>query len=74
MAKVPPPSRKGDPPPPADTLGNLDKGEISHLNFRVPKAFHKEFSIFTVQHDYDSQTKVLYAAFDLLKKKHEGAL
>lgn len=74
MAKVPPPRGKGEPPPPADTIGNLDNGEVSHLNFRVPKAFHKEFGIFAKQHDYKSQTEALYAAFDLLKKKHEGAL
>jgi hypothetical protein len=71
MAKVPPPSRKGEPPPAEDTIGNLDKGEVSHLNFRVPKAFHKEFSMFAIQHDYRSQTDMLYEAFELLKQKHQ---
>lgn len=72
MAKVPPPRGKGEPPPPADTTGNLDKGEVSHLNFRVPKAFHKEFSMFAIQHDYENQTDVLYEAFELLKRKRAG--
>jgi len=71
MAKGPPPRGKGEPPAPVDTVGNLDKGETSHLNFRVPKAFHKEFSMFAIQHDYKSQTVVLFEAFDLLKQKHE---
>jgi hypothetical protein len=51
MAKVPPPKRKGEPPPPDETVGNLDNWEMSHLNFRVPKAFHKEFSIYAIEHD-----------------------
>jgi hypothetical protein len=68
MAKVPPPKGKGEPPPPTDTVGNLDKGEMSHLNFRVPKAFHREFAIFAVVHD-KSQTEVLYEAFEELKKR-----
>jgi hypothetical protein len=34
MAKIPPPKGKGEPPPPDETVGNLDKGELSHLNFR----------------------------------------
>ena len=42
------------------------------LNFRVPKAFHKEFSMFTIQHDYRSQADVLYEAFEALKEKREG--
>jgi hypothetical protein len=70
MAKLPPPSRKGEPPAPLDTIGNLDKGEMSHLNFRVPKEFHKEFSIFAVVHDYKSQTEMLYEGFELLKEKY----
>jgi hypothetical protein len=71
MAKVPPPRGKGEPPPPEGIIGNLDKGEVSHLNFRVPKAFHKEFSLLAIQHDYKSQTDLLYEAFELVKKKHE---
>lgn len=74
MAKVPPPRGKGEPPAPEQVIGNLDKGEMSHLNFRVPKPFHKEFSIFAVEHDYESQTALLYAAFEALKEKHDGAL
>jgi hypothetical protein len=72
MAKVPPPTRKGSPPPPVATVGNLDKpepGELSHLNFRVPKAFHREFAIFAAVHD-KSQTQVLFEAFELLKQKY----
>jgi len=38
----------------------------------VPKAFHKEFSMFAIQHDYKSQANVLYEAFELLKQKREG--
>ena len=72
MAKVPPPPGKGEPPAPDQVIGNLDKGEMSHLNFRVPKAFHKEFAIFAMTHDYKSQTDVLYAAFETLKRKHDG--
>jgi hypothetical protein len=73
MAKIPPPRGKGEPPPAADTVGNLDKGEMSHLNFRVPKAFHKEFSMFAIEHDYKNQPDALYEAFELLKqKKSEG--
>jgi hypothetical protein len=34
MAKVPP-RGKGEPPPPAETVGSLDRGEVSHLNFRA---------------------------------------
>jgi hypothetical protein len=74
MAKAPPPRGKGEPPSPADIVGNLDKGEVSHLNFRVPKAFHKEFSMFAIQHDYRSQADVLYEAFELLKRKADGTL
>jgi hypothetical protein len=74
MAKVPPPRGKGEPPPPENVIGNLDKGEMSHLNFRVPKAFHKEFAIFAKMHDYDDQTVMLYAAFEALKEKRDGAL
>ena len=44
MAKAPPPRGKGEPPSPAETVGNLDKGEVSHLNFRVPKAFQPRSS------------------------------
>jgi hypothetical protein len=73
MAKVPP-CGKGEPPPPADTMGNLDTDDVSHLNFRVPKAFHKEFGMFAIQHDYKNQTDVLYEAIDLLKRKREGTL
>jgi hypothetical protein len=74
MARVPPPSRKGEPPLPDETAGNLDKqepGTLSHLNFRVPKAFHKEFGIFALQHDMN-QTELLYESFRLVKAKYEG--
>jgi len=64
------PRGKGEPLLPVDTIGNLDKGEVSHLNFRVPKAFHKQFSIFAITQE-KSQTEVLYEAFDLLKVRHE---
>jgi len=70
MTKVPPPRGKGEPPPPDETVGNLDKGEFSHLNFRVPKAFHKEFSIFAVEQD-KSQIQVLMDAFEALKDRIE---
>jgi len=72
MARVPPPKGKGEPPPPDETVGNLDKGEMSHLNFRVPAAFHREFAIFSIQHSFKSQTETLYAAFEALKDKHDG--
>jgi hypothetical protein len=74
MAKVPPPRGKGEPPPPEEAVGNLDKGEVSHLNFRVPKAFHKEFSMYAIQHDYKSQADLLYEAFEALKEKRSGTL
>ena len=51
MANVPPPKGKGEPPPPADIVGNLDKPEpeeISNLNFKVPKSFHRELGILYV--------------------------
>jgi hypothetical protein len=68
MAKVPPPKGKGEPPPPDETVGNLDKGEMKYLSFRVPKAFHKEFSIFAVMQE-KSQTEVLFEAFEALTSK-----
>jgi hypothetical protein len=74
MAKVPPPKGKVEPPPPDETVGNLDKGELSHLNFRVPAAFHKEFAIFAIEHNFKSQTQVLYEAFEALKQKYERGL
>jgi hypothetical protein len=72
MAKVPPPKGKGEPPPLDETVGNLDKGELSHLNFRVPAAFHKEFAIFAIQHNFKSQIELLYKLFELGKNKYEG--
>lgn len=70
MAKVPPPKGKGEPPPPDETVGNLDKGEMKYLSFRVPAAFHDEFAIYAIQHKFKDQTKMLYAAFEALKEKY----
>lgn len=47
---------------------------MSNLNFKVTRAFHKEFAIFAVTHDFKTQTDMLYAAFEALKRKHDGAL
>jgi hypothetical protein len=46
MAKVPPPKGKGEPPQPGQTAGNLEAPErVDHepLNFKVPRAFRREF-------------------------------
>jgi CRISPR-associated endonuclease/helicase Cas3 len=67
VTEIIPDPAKGEPPAPADIVGTLEKGEMSHLNFRRPAAFHKEFGIFTIQHGYKSQTDMLYAAFEELK-------
>lgn len=58
MAKVPPPERKGTPPAPEGTLGHLDTPgaeDVRYLSFLVSGAFKKEFSLFTIQHDYANQ-------------------
>jgi len=34
----------------------------------VTGAFEKEFAIFAVAHNYKSQTEMLYAAFEALKR------
>ncbi len=75
MTRITPPARKGAPPLASETVGNLDKepGKLSNLNFKVPDAFHREFGIFTLQHGFKSQTELLYAAFELIKRKHENA-
>jgi hypothetical protein len=72
MAKIPPPKGKGEPPPPDETVGNLDKAELSHLNFRVRDTFHKDFRIFAIRHNFKSQTELLYELFELGKEKYEG--
>ena len=53
-------------------MGNLDKGEYSHLNFRVREEFHKEFAIFAIRHNFKSQIELLYKLFELGKNKYEG--
>ncbi len=55
-------------------MGNLDKGEYSHLNFRVREEFHKEFAIFAIRHNFKSQIELLYKLFELGKNKYEAQL
>jgi hypothetical protein len=38
MTTVPPPRGKGEPPPPEQIIGNLEKGEMSHLTPEFPGA------------------------------------
>lgn len=73
MAKVAPPpsakSRKGAPPPLAQTVGNLDKPEpntLQPLNFKVPPDFKREFKSYAAQHDV-SMSQLLQEAFEVLK-------
>jgi hypothetical protein len=69
MAKVPPPKGKGEPPMPGATLGNLDapeRIELEPLNFKVPRAFRREFKTFAAQQD-KSMSRVLQEAFSALK-------
>jgi hypothetical protein len=73
MAKVAPPpaakSRKGAPPPPVQTIGNLDKSEpnnLQPLNFKVPPDFKREFKSYAAQHDV-SMSQLLQEAFQVLK-------
>ena len=63
MANVPPPKGKGEPPPPADIVGNLDKPEpeeISNLNFKVPKSFHRELGILYLNYARKSLRRRLF--------------
>ncbi len=69
MAKVPPPKGKGEPPPAAATMGNLEKPETAQivpLNFKVPPAFKREFKAYAAQQG-KSMSRVLQEAFAALK-------
>lgn len=71
MAKIAPPakSRKGAPPPPARTLGNLERPEPSNaepLNFKVPPEFKRDFKSYAAQQGV-SMSKLLQTAFEILK-------
>jgi hypothetical protein len=55
MAKTTPPSKpeKGRSSQPVIALADLDghaSEELTPLNFRVPKAFHRELKLYAVQH------------------------
>lgn len=70
MAKPPAPPRKGEPPTPTETLGNLDvslKQELVPLNFKVPEEFRREFKVFAAQHGMD-MVEVMQEAFELMKR------
>jgi hypothetical protein len=72
MAKVPPPKGKGEPPQPGQTAGNLEAPErVDHepLNFKVPRAFRREFKTYAAQQG-KSMSRVLQEAFAALK--HES--
>jgi hypothetical protein len=71
MAKVPPPRGKGEPPPPAVTVGNLDKPEseaLVALNFKVPRGFRHEFRLFAANRD-KNLVQILFDAFALLQSE-----
>jgi hypothetical protein len=71
MAKVPPPRGKGGPPPSESTLGNLDapeRAELEPLNFKVPRAFRREFKTYAAQQG-KSMSQVLQEAFVALKNE-----
>jgi len=68
MAKVPPSRGKGEPPQPGQTLGNLEppgRVDLERLNFKVPRAFRREFKIYAAQHG-KSMSRVLQEAFSSL--------
>jgi hypothetical protein len=52
--------------------GNLNENGVSQLNFRVQKAFHREFAIFAITLD-KSRPELLFEAFELLNKREERA-
>jgi hypothetical protein len=69
MAKVPPPRGKGEPPQPGQTVGNLDAPErvnLEPLNFKVPRAFRREFKTYAAQQG-KSMSRVLQEAFVALR-------
>ena len=69
MAKVPPPPRKGLPPSPDSIIGTLHAPErVEHepLNFKVPRAFRREFKTYAAQQG-KSMSQVLQEAFALYK-------
>ena len=62
--------RKGEPPPPGNTMGNLDTPEAEELvplNFKVPSSFRREYKIFAAQIDMD-MVEVLIESFALFKR------
>jgi hypothetical protein len=72
MAKVPPPRGKGEPPLPGQTIGNLEapeRADLEPLNFKVPRAFRREFKTYAAQQG-KSMSRVLHEAFAALK--HES--
>jgi hypothetical protein len=75
MAKIPPPSvqksRKGSPPPPARTVGNLSKPEPSGqetLNLRVPLEFKRGLKILAAQQG-TSMTDIIVEAVGLFRQQ-----
>ena len=71
MAKIPPPTRKGEPPSPGNTMRNLDKAEpegLVALNFKVPPAIRKEYKIFAATNDM-AMVEVLQESFALFKRE-----
>ncbi len=55
---------------PVIALANLDNpesAELTPLNFRVPKAFHREFKMYAVQHGI-SMVDLLQESFRVLKE------
>jgi hypothetical protein len=70
MAKIPLPSRKGDPPAPGNTMGNLDvemDEGLKPLNCKVPKPFKKDYKISAALVDMD-MVEVLQESFALWKR------
>jgi hypothetical protein len=71
MARVPKPTRKGDPPPAAATVANLDRPDPAGqapLSFRVPDNFKREFKTYAAQRGI-SMTQLLIDGFELVKEK-----
>ena len=74
VAKVPPPkpSRKGAPPAPTKTVGNLEKTpptDLTPMNFKVPDEFHREFKAYAALRGV-SMVELLQEGFRLIKEHH----
>lgn len=73
--QTPPPprtSKKGEPPAPVETRGNLKKPEptkIVPLNFRVPSEFKKDFKVAAAMNGI-TQSELLQQAFEEWCRRH----